>query len=1458
MPMDIRTFELGLRIKWQLPNSFSVGDYHVTFYATSTVRDLLDELLALKKWSGDYCLTRTVANIRFEDVSRTERISLPQNGLIVDQNIIDGTELVVERTAGNSPIVHNPTLAPEEDDPLCLVDETGTRRGRVSLLPKGRKITATTRPEASDCIVVDDARLINGTLMFEASDDDVEVSWEGDGFTLYLSGEQQVTKGRRIHVGTMVAVTPPNSPEDVRLSWLLTTASRAAQRTTQGRVRVEPRSRTSFPTYKSLPAALASLPGRPTASPPTPFPIDQVVLPVIMALALAAATQSLYMLVAAPIAVAGTVWSWRRNNRFREEADAKALVSWQSQIWSSLDALQNMAQSEHVSLGQEAPDSGYWTRAGYRRRVEIWSRLIVHDDFLTVRLGAGNHQSRYLSSLVAKEDELSETALNTIRASFAWSPTGELAPELIGCAIPFRLGEANIAVVGPQRHTLPCATDWLLQLVCSHSPSILVIAALVPEFVAPELHWLRWLPHLTAPSPLIDVSRFAVGGTEAANLLRELSKTLRTREVIAREGVQPHHLLLVIHESTQIDTSLLEDALEASKGAVHLLWIGSGKEQVPPSALWKLALVDAPEISGVADAVLTGPLETDEIKLLPALFEGEVDVIARSLAPLYDPRLSGASAGLPETIPLSSVCDLHVVDWSGDASESIRVLLGLSDDGPVYLDLVKDGPHTLIGGTTGSGKSELLQSIVCSLIQGYSPEEVSLFLVDYKGGSTFRRFAESEEKRVAHVVGFVADTDGPNVARAVKWLQAELRYRQGVFASADNAKEYEEYRSAQRIDPNLPLIARLVVIFDEFATLVASDAQSQGGSALNAVIDIAQRGRSYGVHLILATQSPRSDVVVPKVRSNVRAQIALATLSKEDSATIIGSGEAAGIPRSRPGRALLRLEGTSLQEFQSPFPGAPVRAAGEEEKLYIRELFVPDRGVSSGSKLERELIKVREFHVLIDTVRKAVSEDGLKVPAALEQPLTAVPWRKRPVDAAPLAIGVVDNPGDRQIDPLTVDFSRGSVVVQGDAGTGRTETLLSAAEAWLREKPNGVVFVLDGGSHRIQAGLRDRGYDWLCVSADSFTEISRALDLVQELAFSREYGFLIVIDVLERFVGFIEDGRQSRHWGEAVVELLRFSRTLGVDLLVSCGSDFSFHRLMQGNVGVVYELGQNFVEHNLAREDWLPGFGKVGSLTMQVYAPPDEPLEETERRGGVSKLLVLPAIERQPWWKLRTEGVRPDQVCVGTSDLRNQAEWLRLGLEDLLIVGRELDEVHETVGACLRQPIRLRGAGDSRVALSPMVPKGYEDIAATESDYVASLRSSGLRFEDQWNELSQRFLTLGNKLLVVVWSGKSQLSPSFEGLISDLSLHGKLCIIWGTLLGDGARLGNRLLREERQTLMLRPTPGSNGLEYSSVLPSSTLVHRPYVRYQVGQGILVHLDTQRYVWSLSGGASAGPS
>lgn len=289
----------------------------------------------------------------------------------------------------------------------------------------------------------------------------------------------------------------------------------------------------------------------------------------------------------------------------------------------------------------------------------------------------------------------------------------------------------------------------------------------------------------------------------------------------------------------------------------------------------------------------------------------------RQVSPAWAAMIAAALAttmtaenAVPEGVALTDLVSTAAITeaWSG-ADGGLSAVLGQDERGPMELDLLRHGPHAVVAGTTGSGKSELLLTWVLSLALRYPPADLAFVLIDYKGGATFSPVAG-----LPHVVGVLTDLDASATARALSSLRAELRRREELLAAA-GAANMAEHRQHCRSEDRL---SRLMVIVDEFRVLA-----DEHPDFLDALVRLAAQGRSLGIHLVLATQRPGGSITAD-MRANLTVRICLRVLEETDSLDVLGSPAAARLP-ALPGRAILRTE--QAAHFQAAWCGEAEQVA---------------------------------------------------------------------------------------------------------------------------------------------------------------------------------------------------------------------------------------------------------------------------------------------------------------------------------------------------------------------------------------------------------------------------------------------------------------------------------------------------------------------------------------------------
>ncbi len=408
-----------------------------------------------------------------------------------------------------------------------------------------------------------------------------------------------------------------------------------------------------------------------------------------------------------------------------------------------------------------------------------------------------------------------------------------------------RLG---IGISGTPTVSRAAARSILMQLARTLSPASFELSIAAPPI---EREWLGHLPHVTN-------ARFE-SDTVTAQFIRCEDRTVIATVATASDVASlPSSCRIAIH----VDTNAVDR--------------------------------DTVQLAFHPDPQFGGPLELAMVSREQAV---QWAIGAREIA--VRDELIARDARLPNRVELSTIISPAPSSTTGPAAgsgsqPSLCAQFLVDESGPVAIDLASDGPHAVVGGTTGSGKSELLISWVVSLAVAHSPDRVTFLLVDFKGGAAFASL-----KSLPHTVGIITDLDDAEANRALSSLRAELRLRERILASA-GARDIGEVSG----------LPRLVIVVDEFATVIDQHPE------LHALFsDIAARGRSLGVHLILCTQRP-GVTVRDAVLANADLRISLRVNNRTDSIAVVGSEAAARLDPALLGRAILAMAGREPSEVQ--------------------------------------------------------------------------------------------------------------------------------------------------------------------------------------------------------------------------------------------------------------------------------------------------------------------------------------------------------------------------------------------------------------------------------------------------------------------------------------------------------------------------------------------------------------
>ncbi|WP_256788109.1 FtsK/SpoIIIE domain-containing protein [Frankia sp. AvcI1] len=671
------------------------------------------------------------------------------------------------------------------------------------------------------------------------------------------------------------------------------------------------------PRLRPPPRATAfALPAAPEEPRRAPVPVLATLLPLLAALGMAAVLRTVYVLLFAvlgPLNLALSVVSGRR----RDRRDFRAATARHRRLRADVErAAQAALETECAERHAEQPDPASLFATAWRRDSGLWRRRQGDADYLRLRVGIANQPS-------------------TVRITAAGLPAAPMHADLP--AVVALREDGVVGVASARSQDIGC---WLLaQAAVLHSPEELAICVLAADAGrAAGWRWTRWLPHCRTAAG--DAGPwFAADAAGRVARVAELRSLLQRRQSLPpdRRPTGPDILLVLDGARSLRSIAGLIPVLRAGPAVgIHVICLESDVRDLPAECR-AVVTPDGESLTVRRDqAGVIGHVRPDLIG--PAGDGGDTpsgaarwyESVARALAPL---RLAADDrAALPVAVRLSDISGesrqaaaairraWSLASGSQTPPGSRPVPVGVAGGSTFALDLSRDGPHGLIAGTTGSGKSELLQTIIAAHAVAYRPDELVFVLVDYKGGAAFAECAA-----LPHTVGLVTDLDPHLVRRALISLSAELHRREALLARF-GAKDLDALRrAASGAGPSeLAVPPRLVLVVDEFATLARELPDFVTG-----LVSLAQRGRSLGIHLLLATQRP-SGVVSPEIRANTNLRVALRVTDVAESEDVVGCPDAAAIDAATPGRAVVRTGPERVTTVQTAWVGSPVRTEGDD------------------------------------------------------------------------------------------------------------------------------------------------------------------------------------------------------------------------------------------------------------------------------------------------------------------------------------------------------------------------------------------------------------------------------------------------------------------------------------------------------------------------------------------------
>ncbi len=790
-----------------------------------------------------------------------------------------------------------------------------------------------------------------------------------------------------------------------------------------------------------------SAPTRRDVSKASRFSIAAVLSPLVLAVGMIFMMGSLrYALIGllSPVMAVGTWWeSKRRSKKDQATEDAR----FDEACNEFVDALDAAGTLERAHWLDEAPDPATTAWRAVLPSTRLWQRRPGSEDFMVLHAGTGtvgwDPPVDRQSGPVTNDDVKNIMARATIPAA------------------PIRLDLTKAGVVGitgDRGAALAIARSLVMQACVHVGPADLTLGVFTDQGRESEWDWTTWLPHTRQLGGNSGDRWVSAQSRRSGHLLHDLQDNVDQlptpalmlvvdSDVLLEGRVAPARLLLG-HGRNPSNNDRMHRVTRVS-GIV----VAATEEQLP--AACTVVIHADQDAGGTVSYPETLRQVTDPV--LSGIDVAQAHRVAVALAHFEDPDLVIPGASLPSLVRLPPLMDMEPVSsgairqaWA--TSPGVSTPIGVGEQGTFTVDLVRDGPHGLVGGTTGSGKSEFLRSLIAGLAARNDPTKLTFILIDFKGGAAFKPC-----ERLPHTIGTVSNLDEQLAHRVLQSLEAEMEYRQRVFAKAgEGIDNLDAYLATKPAKP----MPRLLLVVDEFAQLA-----KELPDVLTSLVSIGAVGRTLGVHMILATQRP-AGVVNDDLLANTNMRVALRVQSRDDSSNVIGVPDAAAIGRQQQGRAYIKLGQDDITPVQTALVTGHAQEPGADI-IQVREINfgAPPR---VGRKKPRNETTAADLDLLIDAIVEANNEMGLDEPRPVwPEPLgervdlagfTAADVGKQkaepdteqqptplPVvggmDGQTVVVGLSDDPDHQSQNPAGWNLGQGNMLLIGIPGSGTTTAL---------------------------------------------------------------------------------------------------------------------------------------------------------------------------------------------------------------------------------------------------------------------------------------------------------------------------------------------------------------------------------------------------------------------------------
>lgn len=808
---------------------------------------------------------------------------------------------------------------------------------------------------------------------------------------------------------------------------------------------------------------------------------------------------------------------WNKNRKKKREK--KRQEKYKEYLEKKKNAIMDLKRKQKEILYENYVSVEDCSKIILKRSSRLWERKPEDFDFLDIRLGIGDVPLKV--DLRIPEEQFSiddDNLLDILHETTKEAKTINQAP------ICTSLVENNVSamIVRDDEIYKKMMQSIIIQLITFHSYEDLKIVFLVKKENEKYWEYVKMLPHVWDSSK--EVRFFADDFNDMREISMHLEQELKERRAYANNNDKinyssfPPYYLIITDDYKRIETlPIINQILESKKNlGFSLLCITKDLAQLPSECKSFISLENNKGM--IFDSELSEKTQREiQIDTSYTIFFERLIQIISNIPIRYS---SAKSLMLPNMYTFLEMYDVGLIEqlnilerWNkNDSTVSLKVPVGIDTSGmPIELDIHEraHGPHGLIAGSTGSGKSEFIITYILSMAINYHPNDVAFLLIDYKGGGLAGAFQKGNIK-LPHLIGTITNIETNGLRRSLASIQSELKRRQIIFNEARNmidegTIDIYKYQKLFHEGVVKQPVPHLLIICDEFAEL-----KQQQEEFMDELISVSRIGRSLGVHLILSTQKP-AGIVNDQIRSNSKFAICLKVQTKEDSIDVIQRADAANLKGS--GQFFMQVGNDDLFVLgQSAWTGAPYYPSNVAKKKIDNSIqFVSNVGTSIKKVEDIKQNSIESYGEqltnVIKYISKIASREGIKserlwledIPESIYIKDLKAKYHNDEKEDIIATIGEYDDPYNQKQGPVKINFLQdGNLIVYGNAESGK-ETLLSTLTYDLMTSYSSDdvwIYILDFGSEALKI-FKNSPHVGDVVFLSEAEKIDRFFDMIQ-------------------------------------------------------------------------------------------------------------------------------------------------------------------------------------------------------------------------------------------------------------------------------------------------------------------------------------------------------------------------